>query len=1351
MSEQVKVISGQVTHLSGFQLGEDWEIFIERLDQYFQANLVSEDRKVAVLLTLVSEDVYRTVKDLCFPFLPKNKTYEELVEVLNTQYKQRVPVFRRRIEFENLKQANDSVSQWYLRVKKAAALCQFGTQLDSRIKDKFVVGMKPGRIQERLCEEEVTKELKDLVEIALNKEAVLKESRGEREVNALQNVGARKEFHKRKDVKKPVAIIKDKSEKLCFHCNQGNHDFKFCKFKGYSCKLCKRKGHIAVACKVKLENHHFVVGSEGQEAQTLEMFCLDLVGVNSVEPITVRAFINNEPALLEVDTGAGISCIPYKWYLKHLNNVNLKHTDTMLKTYSGEVVKPEGEILVNVCIAGKTEPSTRLLVVREANRLLLGRDLFGKFNLTLGKNHEIERVHVLQDEFPLKGLLQKFDNLFKKELGTYIGEKIKLELVEPVRPVFHKPRPIPFAFKDKVLVELSRLEKEGVITKVDNANWGTTLVPVLKPNGKDVRVCANYKVTVNKYLKDVNHPLPRIEEIFNALQGGEKFTKLDILNAYNNLVLDEDTRDLLAWSTPYGIFKVNRLPYGTKPACSIFQGIIEKVLLGVKGVVNFIDDIIVTGKNEAEHLSNLHEVLTRLEKAGFRLNKEKCEFFKDSVKYLGHVVTKEGLKKDEEKVKNILKIPQPKNLTEVKAFCGMINYYAKYIPHLSAKLKPLYELTKNTTKFLWTPECNKAFELAKQELISNKILVHYDPDRPLRLTCDASQVGTGAILAHVRSDGSEQPIFFASRVFNKAEKNYSMIHKEALSIYWATQKFYQYLIGRKFELVSDHKPLLALFGEYRSLPQMAAGRLQRWSIFLSGFDYTFKHIKGTQNVNADALSRLPIVEESKGESEFRELDYVHFLENANVIDLNLVRVETRRDSILGKLFNYIRYGFPNTMEDLKLKAYFNKKEELYIENEVIMWGYRILVPTKCRNNLLRELHSCHEGIVKMKTTARSYFWWPSLDKDIERVVESCKVCLSFRSEPSKAILTPWKREEKVYDRVHADFLGPLKGKMFLVIIDSFSKWPEIYIMSTTDSKATIDKFRDCFARYGLPKVLVTDNGSQFVSEEMSEFLSMNGIQHKTSAPFHPATNGQAENCVKSFKIGIQKLLRDRQNNCLSLETLVSRYLFSYRNSVHCSTGITPSQLMFQRKVRTRLDLLTVDKNNKEEKMINNFKGMRKTVFEVGDRVLCRDYRNPNKKGWQSAVIEEVLGAKMYLCRLEDKDQIVWRRHVNQLLINKSAIDNDDRVESQESVSGSFSNTISSELCEFSSNIENKDSPMQGEVVSSSPEVVSTPEEGNTETVEDNPVKMVGTNSKDYNLNICSRPKRNIKPVVRLDL
>ncbi|CAI6350433.1 unnamed protein product [Macrosiphum euphorbiae] len=858
----------------------------------------------------------------------------------------------------------------------------------------------------------------------------------------------------------------------------------------------------------------------------------------------------------------------------------------------------------------------------------------------------------------LELLMNEFEELFEEKVGKYKYEKVTLKVKEGCTPVFCKPRPIPFAFKKKVDEELDRLEKEDIIQKVETSEWGTPLVPVIKPDGS-IRLCADYKTTVNKYLVDINHPLPRVEDVFVALQGGKTFSKLDFLNAYNQLELCENTQKLLAWSTSKGIYLVKRLPFGTKPACSKFQSVIEKVLLGTKGVKNFLDDIIVTGSSEQEHLDNLREVFKRLQKAGFRLNKKKCSFFQPKINYLGHVIGSEGIERDENKVKAMLNAIEPKRVTEVKAFTGMVNYYVKFIPNLSTLLGPIYNLLKKEVKFVWTKECREAFNKTKQAMASESLLVHYNPDLDVVLSCDASEYGIGAVLMHIFENGEKRPVGYASRILTVAERKYSVIQKEALAVFWGVKKFSQYLLGRKFFLETDHKPLLALYGEKKGIPVMASGRIQRWALYLSEFDYQVVHFKGNDNKVADGLSRLPDKDDVLIQT--KEVDYVDFMENTMPIDYEILRVETKKDKEFSLVIKFLNEGWPIKVSE-ELKPYAIREEEFCVDKDILMWGYRILIPKVLRKDLLKEVHSTHMGMSKMKTLCRSYMWWPGLDKDIEKWVQSCDACLQSRSEPILAEPKKWEEASCPMDRIHIDFLY-LQGKNYLIMTDIFTKWPEVAEMKILNSGSVIEKLREIFARFGLPNKIVSDNGPQFRSEEFIQFCKNNMIRFVTSPPYHPATNGSAENAVKSLKNGILKAVKDKINKNVSLNTLIQRYLLTYRNTPHWITGESPSYRMFGRKIKTRLDQLyiPIEKN----KYVKRF---RKVYFKEGDIVYARDYSNPNKKEWKKGTVEEVLGDRIYLVRLE-KGNVIWRRHVDQLIevgkINEKSFEIEENEEGEE--------------------------------------------------------------------------------------
>ena len=312
----------------------------------------------------------------------------------------------------------------------------------------------------------------------------------------------------------------------------------------------------------------------------------------------------------------------------------------------------------------------------------MGRDLITALGF------ELVGVNEINVDSELNKILIDYQDLFDGTLGCYTGIPIDLEIEEGVKPIFVKPQPMPFAFKNAVDEEIDRLIKLGMLELVPNNEWGTPLVPILKSNGK-LRVCTNYKRTINKYLKDVKRPIPRIEELYVKLRGGQKFTKLDMSCAYNQFKVSEKTSKLLAWSTHKGIYLVKRLCFGAKPAVAIFQNEMEKILLGAEGQVNFLDDIVVTGATDVEHMKNLKEVLNRIKKAGLKLNLDKYCFFEEEIRYLGHIINGEGLHMDKEKLKAMLEIPIPKTVDQVRAFIGMVNYYGKFVPDFSTVIAPL--------------------------------------------------------------------------------------------------------------------------------------------------------------------------------------------------------------------------------------------------------------------------------------------------------------------------------------------------------------------------------------------------------------------------------------------------------------------------------------------------------------------------------------------------------------------------------------------------------------------------------------------------------------------------------------
>ena len=340
----------------------------------------------------------------------------------------------------------------------------------------------------------------------------------------------------------------------------------------------------------------------------------------------------------------------------------------------------------------------------------------------------------------------------------------------------------------------------------------------------------------------------------------------------------------------------------------------ERVLQGLSGVVVYIDDILVTGKSDEEHLHNLNKVLERLMEHGLQLKKTKCQLLKSSVDYLGYayVVDAEGLRPMREKVEAITKALRPENVKELRSFLGLVGYYRQFIANMSTLTKPLNALLEQGRKWLWTAECERAFDALKNALTSDHVLTHYDPDLPLKMDCDASSVELGAVISHVGPNGRERPIAYASRTLSASERNYSQIEKEALAIVFGIKKFHQYLYGRRFTLVTDHQPLTTIFGPKKALPTLAAARIQRWALLLSAYNYEVKYRSTMEHTNADALSRLPMkAQESRREDSTTTLN----IRQIEILPVSFKRLkrETRRDPILSRVVKYTQRGWPGSV------------------------------------------------------------------------------------------------------------------------------------------------------------------------------------------------------------------------------------------------------------------------------------------------------------------------------------------------------------------------------------------------------------------------------------------------------
>ncbi|XP_047986360.1 uncharacterized protein K02A2.6-like [Leguminivora glycinivorella] len=515
---------------------------------------------------------------------------------------------------------------------------------------------------------------------------------------------------------------------------------------------------------------------------------------------------------------------------------------------------------------------------------------------------------------------------------------------------------------------------------------------------------------------EIDHfPLPHVDDILNSLKNGEYYCELDLKEAYLQAPLSEDSKDCTTIVTESGTYKYNYLPFGVSSGPGAFQRLMKKTLANIPNTVVFIDNIYIKGDSLQDTYETLCQVLKKLHDCEFKLKSQKCKFFTTHLDVFGYRVNKNGISVIQSNIEPLLNANAPKNLTMLRSFLGKINYYSRFLQDMATTLAPLYECTKKN-KFIWTTDCDEAFTKIKRKLASADNLRHYDPNLPLILTCDASDTGLAVVLSNRDEQGVVKPIAYASKKLNDVERKYCTIDKEAMAVIFGITKFYNYVYGRFFELETDNAALTRIFGPTKSIPKMAAKRLQHYAIFLSAFNYKIRHIKTSINP-ADFLSRS--VSEQKDNinddinihpvfvnASYSVLSYTND-SNMKTLDWKTIQTESKKDVVLSKLIRYLTDGWPEKKNlDKEVLPFYSRRNELTMDRGCLFWGYRILIPHTVRESVLVELHKSHFGIIRMKEIARSYFWWPNLDSEIENIPKKCITCLQNSKTPSKT-QKPW--------------------------------------------------------------------------------------------------------------------------------------------------------------------------------------------------------------------------------------------------------------------------------------------------------------------------------------------------------
>ncbi|XP_058817423.1 uncharacterized protein K02A2.6-like [Topomyia yanbarensis] len=728
---------------------------------------------------------------------------------------------------------------------------------------------------------------------------------------------------------------------------------------------------------------------------------------------------------------------------------------------------------------------------------------------------------------------------------------------------------------DRVEAKLKELLAKDIIETVSGpSRWVSPMVVVIKDSG-DIRLCIDMR-QVNKAILRETYPLPTIEDIRWKLNGAMYFSRLDIKDAFYQLELDDES-----------LFRYKRLVFGISCAPEIFRKIIEQVLSDCDNCINFIDDIIIVGKNEQEHDKALRKVLDKLKDYDILLNQLKCAFKLTEIEFLGHHFNKEGMTPSQSKVKAIKNFRLPESCEEVRSFLGLVNYVGAFIPNLATISATLRELTKDKAVFKWGSEEESAFQHIVHLIGRVETLSHFDPKLKTRVVADASLVALGAVLLQFY-EGEPRVISYASKSLTDTERRYAQTEKEALALVWAVERFQIYLFGIRFELKTDHKPLKTIFSP-NSSPCL---RIERWVLRLQAFSYDVVYRKGKSNI-ADPLSRLSRSSDAEAFDPDSEV-YIRSVLELAAIDIDEFEASSANDPELSELRECLNRGIWNYSSDC-IKPYHAFRNELGKVGDLIVRGSKLIVPKGLRQRMLQLAHEGHPGQTKMQQRLRYTYWWPGMDDTIARTVNSCEGCrlvsLPERPEPMQRRMLP----DTPWCDVAIDFLGPLpSGDYHLVIIDYFSRYKEIEILRKITASETAARLEPIFVRLGYPRTITLNNGRQFVSREFEEYCDHRGIILNKTTPYWPQENGLVE----------------RQNR-------------DWRST----TGKTPGELMYGRNIRTKLPSLrdvttsvpTTDYRDRDQQLKEKGKDLedsrrnaKPSGIEIGDKVLMKNVLPRNK-------------------------------------------------------------------------------------------------------------------------------------------
>lgn len=958
------------------------------------------------------------------------------LNILDTHFRPTVNRSYERYMFRLIRQDSDSIEQYVVRLRQQADNCNF-TDVNQEIADQIIFGTSRPEFRTKILENRL-ESLDKIVELGKLLESVSLQSRQLAETDqGSSNVSSTDTVAKISSVVRPTKREPAYRGKPCSACRSRRHEVNSddCPAKEGTCYRCDKRGHFANCCpkrrrpssaerKNSSRNSSYRNSRpkerEGDTGKKDEVKLVKPGSAIDSSDDSDYAFAISQPVLpqqlRENRVRLTVGGVPISVYVDSGSSRAVFDAHTWSALRRSGVKFQNAEINRNLFPYGKARPlDVRRAVYLQFNsssasvvvKAYILAESEGRCEAILG-SRAAKQLGILRvgekkskkscEDDAVRQIAVDCHRSKSSKTGKLRNFQLSLPQDPSVTPVAQGCRRIPFALRKPLLERTNALLKDDIIERVEGATpWVSNIVPVIKKNG-DLRVCVDMRRANEAVLRE-RYPIPTFDEIISDLCDCEYFSKVDLNSAYHQIELAPESRSITTFVTPDGLFRFKRLFFGIRCAPEMFQRIMQDLLRDIKNVRVFFDDIIIFSKTYSDHKIHVQQVLECLEKNGLTINVEKSIFGVKEIEFLGHRISKNVVQPNESNIEAVKNFDPPNCKKDLQSFLGLINFVSRFIPHFSTVTAPLRVPLRKNAVFRWSPEQQSAFESLKQSVAQMKAAI-FDPSAEIMLMTDASPVGLGAVLLQRKSAGKQPEIVaFASHSLTPAERNYSQIEREALGLVWGCEKFKMFLLGRKFELLTDHKPLEILFGP-KSKPN---ARLERWVVRLQCFDYTIRHITGTTNI-ADPLSRLlqskPGV---KSCSKGVEHTVYHITELAvpKKFSLEEIRDKSAICTEIQAVLKAVRADTPLPSSFIRLKY------ELADSGGILLRGDRIVPPVSLRHAILRQAHEGHPGADVMKRRLRSKVWWPRMDMEADASVRKCLSCAIVGKADPPPTLEPY--------------------------------------------------------------------------------------------------------------------------------------------------------------------------------------------------------------------------------------------------------------------------------------------------------------------------------------------------------